>query len=296
VRGLLTYGSYRFLGALSGWLPPWAGYRLAGWLGWLLYLFSPRLRQTLASNLCHILEPGASKAQIDALVRRACVHIAKGHYDLFRIGRISRQELQSSVQIEGWEHLQQKLTEGRGVIIVSAHLGNVELVMQLLVARGVPTTAPVMHTKPERLFQYTRRLRQSHGLKLIPSDETMIGLFRALKRGEAIGLAADRDTTNSGRVITFFGEPTRLPDGPVRIALRTGAPIVPAFAMRQKDNGVQLWIEPSLELIRTGNLEADIRAGMEMVTRAMERYIGRYPEQWLVATSIWPAAQPCGNP
>jgi KDO2-lipid IV(A) lauroyltransferase len=116
----------------------------------------------------------------------------------------------------------------------------------------------------------------------------MIALFRALKRGEVVGLAADRDVADSGRVVEFFGTPTRLPDGPVRVALRTNALLVPAFALRLPDNSVAVTIEPVLDLPRSGDQEADIDAGMRMVVAVMERRIREHPEQWIVAQPIWP--------
>ncbi|MGC9335767.1 MAG: lysophospholipid acyltransferase family protein, partial [Anaerolineae bacterium] len=142
--------------------------------------------------------------------------------------------------------------------------------------------------KPERLFQYTLKLRQSHGVRLLPSDGPMIGLFRALKRGEIIALPCDRLTGDSARSVEFFGAPARLPDGAVRIALRTGAPLIPAFVLRLPDDSFLIAVEPPLDLGRTGDMEADVAAGMAKVVRAMERHIAQHPEQWLVAAPIWP--------
>jgi len=161
-------------------------------------------------------------------------------------------------------------------------------VAQLPLALGIQISGAVQHIQPEPLFRYLLKLRQSHGLRLIPNDEPLIGLFRALKRGEIIALPCDRDVADHGRMIEFFGSPTRLPDGPVRVALRTGAPVIPAFAERLPDDTFQVNVEPPLELQRTGDMEADIESGMKLIVAAMERHISRNPEQWLVAAPIWP--------
>jgi lauroyl/myristoyl acyltransferase len=152
----------------------------------------------------------------------------------------------------------------------------------------VPIMGPVQHVKPERLFQYTLKLRQIHGLRLIPSDGPMMELYRALRRGEIVGLPCDRAIADSSREVVFFGSPARLPDGPVRVALRTGAALVPAFALRLPDDTFRVRIEPVLELPQTGDQEADIALGMSMVAEIMERHISEHPEQWLVAAPIWP--------
>jgi KDO2-lipid IV(A) lauroyltransferase len=263
------------------------GYRIAEYAGYLLYEFSARDRRIVGDNIRHVLGPDASESEIQALVRQACVHIAKGHYDLFRVARLSAAEMETMLDVVGWQHLQRAMAGGQGVIVLSAHLGNVELVMQGTVIRGIPAVSPVQRIEPERLFQFTRAIRESHGLRLMPADGSMLGLFRALKQGEIVGLAGDRDVTESGRVMDFFGSPARLPDGPVRVALRTGAPLIPAFAHRRPDNTVEVQIEPPLQLPRTGDREADIQKGMEMVVAVMEKYIAQWPEQWLVAQRVW---------
>jgi KDO2-lipid IV(A) lauroyltransferase len=273
---------------VTGRLPSHIGYWLAKWVGRLLYLFSPRLKRVLTHNMRHVLGPDANESQVQAVVRQALVNIAKGHHDLFRLARLSSDELERMVRIEGKEYFEQARALGRGTIGISAHLGNVDFFMQATVVRGIPTVAPVLRTEPERLFRYTRRLRESHGLRLIPSDEPMIGLMRALKQGNIVGLACDRDVGGSSRVIDFFGKPTRLPAGPVRVALKTGSPLLPAFALRLPDNTFVVEMEPPLTLPKTGDTDADIDNGMRKVVAIMERYIARHPEQWLVAAPIWP--------
>lgn len=288
MRAFLTYAVYRFLGAVTGPLPSPAGYWLARRAGVLLYRFSPRLRAVYRHNIGHVLGPETDEEQLDAVVRQAFVNVAKGHHDLFRVNRLSIEEIKDRVQIEGMSILTEALARGQGVVIVTAHVGNVDIVGQVPLAYGIPITGAAMHAQPERLFQYTLKLRQSHGLRLLPSDGPMIGLIRALKRGEIIALPCDRLTGDSARAIEFFGSPARLPDGPVRIALRTGAPLVPAFVLRQPDDTFVIKVGPPLGLSRTGDMEADVAAGMEGVVRAMEGHIAQHPEQWLVAAPVWP--------
>jgi phosphatidylinositol dimannoside acyltransferase len=288
VRAFLTYALYRFLGAVTGPLPSPAGYWLARRVGALLYRFSPRLRAVFTHNIRHVLGPDADEERLEALVRQAFVNVAKGHHDLFRVNRLSIEQIRERVEIEGMSHLTEALRLGRGAVVVTAHVGNVDIVGQVPLAYGIPITGAAMHIEPERLFRYTLRLRQSHGLRLLPSNGPMLGLIRALKRGEIIALPCDRLTGDSARWVEFFGSPARLPDGPVRIALRTGAPLIPAFVLRRADNSFVIQVQPPLALKRTGDNEADVAGGMEGVVRAMEAHIARHPEQWLVAAPVWP--------
>jgi len=290
VRALFIYVSYRLLGGLVGPLPPRLGYPLARRAGTLLYHFSPRLRRALEDNMRHVLGPGAREEQVEALTREACANIAKGHYELFRVSRLTPEEIRSLVRIEGMENLQAASQPGKGVVVVSAHLGNVDIIAQAPLAYGIPIMGPVMHVQPERLFRYILRLRQSHGLRLIPNDGPLIEVVRALKRGDLVALPCDRVIADSTRVVELFGSPTRLPDGPVRLALRTGATLLPAFAQRLADDSFVIHVEPPLEIRNTGDREADIASGMEQVARSMERHISRSPGQWLIAAPLWPAA------
>ena len=100
-------------------------------------------------------------------------------------------------------------------------------------------------------------------------------------------LANERAVAESGRMVDFFGAPARLPDGPVRVALRTGAPLIPGFVRRCPDDTFRVQILPPLDLPRTGDKEADIAAGMKMVIDLMEQHIAQHPEQWLVAAPVW---------
>jgi lauroyl/myristoyl acyltransferase len=288
VRGYLIYVSYRLLAALVGRLPPRAGYWLAIKVSPLLYMFSPGLRRTVQSNMHHVLGPEASADWVEATTRKAFVNIAKGHYELFRVPRLSVNEIKGLADIQGMDYMYEALALGHGVIVVSAHFGNVDLVGQLPIAHGLRISGAVQHIQPERLFRYLLKLRTSHGLRLIPNDEPLVGLFRALKRGEMIALPCDRDIADHGSVIEFFGTPTRLPDGAIRVALRTGAPVIPAFVLRLPDNTFRVDIEPPLPLAHTGDTEADVEAGMRLVVETMERHISQHPEQWLVAAPIWP--------
>ena len=287
MRGFLTYASYRLIGAFAGHLPPWAGYRIAFPAALLLYLFSPRLRRILTSNFSHVLGPEADEAQVRALVRQASVNICKSHYDLFRVSRLSVDEIHELTRVEGLDNLEHAMARGKGVILVTAHMGNIDVLGQLPMGYGLTLTAPVQHIQPERLFQYTLRLRTSHGMRLYPADGPLMELFRALKRGEIIGLPADRGIADSSREVPFFGSPAQLPDGPVRVAMRTGAALVPVFGLRLPDDSFLVQVEPALELPHTGDVEADVAAGMKMVVEALERHISQHPEQWLVAAPVW---------
>jgi lauroyl/myristoyl acyltransferase len=290
LRDYLVYSLYRLAGILARFMPPRLAYWIAEWGGGFAYRLSPRLRHTAADNMRHVLGPDAPEAQVQAHVRGICTNMLKNYFDLLRADRLDADEIKKVAQIEGAEHLQETLARGRGVIMVSAHLGNLDLVMHIPSVYGIPVTGVVEHIKPERLYRYFLEQRTSHGLHLIPSDGPMIGLIRALKRGNIVGLACDRALTDNGYRVRFFGAPALLPDGAVRLALRTGTPLLGGFTVRLPDNTFHITIEPVLDPAHKSESEADVTAGMEQMAAIMERHISRHPEQWTLSVPVWPQA------
>lgn len=297
MRAFLVYGLYRVTAALARLIPSGVADRCAGAAGGLLFLLSPKLRRALMHNMRHVLGPAAPEAQVRAHARRICGHLIRNYYDQFRVDRLSADEINSRGRVEGWEHLHQAVAQGRGVITIAPHLGNVDFVLQIPAVHGLPMTAVAEHIQPERLYRYVLRQRTSHGLKLIPSDGPMLSLFRALKRGEMIGLACDRVVSHNenGRVTDLFGAPALLPAGPVQLALRTGALLLPVHALRLPDHRFLVRIDPAIELSRRGDDEADLAAGMERLASVLEGWIGPHPDQWLVTVPVWARNVPGGE-
>jgi KDO2-lipid IV(A) lauroyltransferase len=127
----------------------------------------------------------------------------------------------------------------------------------------------------------------SHGLKLIPIDSSLLELVRTLKKGGVAGLAGDRDITQTGQKVNFFGHPAQLPDGHVRLALKTGAPLVVGFSRRNPDHTYQAYFLPAFAPPPEATEEAQLAAGMSFVVAEMEKAIAQNPEQWTVTISIW---------
>jgi KDO2-lipid IV(A) lauroyltransferase len=130
-------------------------------------------------------------------------------------------------------------------------------------------------------------LRMSKGLKLVPIDGPLLDLIRSLKKGEVIGIAGDRDITATGRIVDFFGYPARLPDGHLRLALKTGAPLVAGFSRRNPDHTYHAYFLPAFSLPTEGSETARLEAGMQFIVSEMEKAIRRNPEQWTVTVSNW---------
>jgi KDO2-lipid IV(A) lauroyltransferase len=107
-----------------------------------------------------------------------------------------------------------------------------------------------------------------------------------------IGLACDRVVTDNARETLFFGSPARLPSGPVEMARRTGAPLLPACALRLPDESFRVQIEAPIEVEASADPQADLAAGMQRLVAVMEGWIAAHPEQWLISVPVWQQAAP----
>lgn len=283
----LTYMLYRLGGVLVPRTPPRLGYTLCHWLGGIIYQFHKPSRTTVQLNLRRILGPQASQVEINRRARTTFSYILYNYFDLFRLPALDRQTVEQLVTVSGWEHVEAALAEGRGLVMISAHLGNIEVILYALLLRGLAITIPVERLEPPELFEYICALRMSHGLKLIPVDGSLLDLVRTLKKGGVAGLAGDRDITGTGQVVNFFGYPAHLPDGHVRLALKTGAPVVVGFSRRNSDHTHEAYFLPAFKPPPGKPEEEQVAAGMRFVISEMEKAISHNPEQWSVTVPIW---------
>jgi lauroyl/myristoyl acyltransferase len=126
---------------------------------------------------------------------------------------------------------------------------------------------------------------------LLPTTPSSLReLLTALRRNEVVGLVADRDVTGTGPLIKFFDAPTRFADGPAALSMRTGAPILPAVAIRRADGGFDGWIESPLSRPNSGDTRRDVLSLTRAVALRLEYHIANHPEQWTVFQARWPAA------
>jgi KDO2-lipid IV(A) lauroyltransferase len=197
------------------------------------------------------------------------------------------------VPVEGWKHLDAALSAGSGAIMVGVHLSSVALAAQVIAARGYPVTSVAERVEPPELEELLRRLRSAGGVRILPLGPELTREFVAcLRRNEVVGLVMDRDIAGTGVAAQFFDAPANLPSGAALLALRTGAPILPAFAVRTAENRFAGHIDPPIEVERISDLRESIRLTTRRIAERFEQHIGRNPEQWTVFQPVWPSAGP----
>ncbi len=284
------YYVYRVLSAVAPRIPPARGRRLAGWLGGLVYARAGKALDGLRDNIQHALGIASPPEALDLAARRAYRILCQNYYDLFYLSSLSAERLQEAVEVDDWHVVEEASRLGRGVVLCSGHLGHPEAALQIAAAQGLPVLAPAEHLRPERLYQYACELRSRHGMRLVPSDGPLLELFRTLRRGEAVGLAIDRDTTGSGIEVPLCGKLAHLPDGYAQIAAKTGAVLVGGFCYWLPGGRVRTEMGP-IFVPQTGraNRRAVYEAALDFGVRVLANAITAHPDQWVLTTPIWTA-------
>jgi phosphatidylinositol dimannoside acyltransferase len=253
------------------------------------YLSAPAAREAVHDNLRQILGRPPTRTEVVHVFQ----HGALNYWDTFAIPHFNHAQVLDLVDLYGIEHIDAARAAGRGVICATAHLGSVAFVGQVLPALGYPMVGLLEPLEPPELYEFFARQRQGLGSRLLPAGTSALReLLLALRRNEVLGLVADRDITGTGPLVPFLGAPTRFPDGPAALSVRTGAPILIAVAVRLPGGRFEGRFEPLPPVERTGDAK---RAALELTRAIAERlgyYVANHPEQWTVFQRRWPEAQP----
>lgn len=278
----------RLAGAICPRLPTPLGYWLADRIGDVAYWRGGQAVEAVRDNVRHILGQHAGQTQIEQTVRRAFGNRVKSYYDLFRLAHAAKRQVLALLDVTGVDHIQSARALGRGLIMASAHYGNVELLLHATpAALNMPMLAVAEHLKPESVYQYMVALRTRHGLRMIPADGPLRQVYRTIRQGGAALLPLDRDTTASGVWVELFDAPAYLPDGYARLAARTRAPLVVGLGERTPDNRLRLDLPPPYIPAESDDRETVYRQALAYGVDLLRRAIAAHPDQWLLTTPIW---------
>lgn len=273
-----------------GRLPLGVGYTAAEVVGRLGYRLFPGSRRNVINNLRHVMGKDTPEKKVRAAASMIFINIAKYYVDLVRMPHMDLDDFyRRRLRYFGLdEYLLPAVAAGKGVIVLGAHLGNPELAIQGTLPRGVKVFALTEPLQPPRLHRLVDSLRSSKGHTFAPVG--FAGVKRAiqtLREGGVIALMGDRDIEGPKAILPFFGEETMMPTGPIEMALRTGATVIPCYCLRTKQGGIDAYLEQPLELERTGDMERDVLTNTQRFLALTERHLRQHPDQWVVLESIW---------
>lgn len=289
MRELLGYLAYRAGTAAVGWLParlvaPLG--RAAGRLAWLWA--GPRKRMALR-HMRRVLGPDP---QLEAAAREVFANYGRYWAEVFWVRPRRVEELMARMEVEGLEHVRRAKREGRGMVLALPHLGNWEVAGPIAVEEGLELMAVAEALPNRRVTSWFVELRRMLGIEVVLAgggSDTMRALLGCLERGGAVALVSDRDVTGGGVPVAFFGEATTLPAGPVVLAHRSGAVVLPVAVYFRPGVGHRAVVRPPLALPGHGDREDRVAGGMQRVAESLEELIRAEPTQWHLVQPNWPS-------
>src|SRR5579872_1160390 len=273
---------------VMGALPRRAARGVGAALGALAWHLVPRLRRTGLRNL-ELAYPEKSEAErrrvLGAMYRSLGWQLA----EFCQMPRYTPENTRQLMRYDGLEHYLAAREKGSGVLIVTAHLGAWELSSFWHSLMGYPMTMVIRRLDNQRIDRMVNTIRCLHGNRVVHKDDFARALLAAMKRGDTVGILMDTNMTPpQGVFVPFFGVLACTASGPARVALRTGAAVLPGFMVWEPtEEKYVLRFGPEIELTRSGDDERDLVENTARFTAAIEAMVRRYPEQWLWVHRRW---------
>jgi KDO2-lipid IV(A) lauroyltransferase len=235
-------------------------------------------------NLRRVFGGERPPAEIRRLGRRSFQHVGMNLVEACRYFLRPTHVMLSRVRVEGLQHFQTAAAHGRGVLVLTAHFGNWELLAAAHVLTGVPLSIVMRPLDHPLLEDLAARFRRRSGAELIVKRQAVREVLTALRRQRMVGILLDQNATRAeGVFVPFFGSPASTSKGLALLALRTGAPVVPIFLRREPDGRHCMDVSAALP----PPVDGEITTYTTMFNRAIEAAIRRAPEQWLWMHDRW---------
>jgi lauroyl/myristoyl acyltransferase len=267
---------------------------LAQWLapriGHFCYRRRKTAREALRANLQ--LVTGATDAALDELCAANVTNFSRMLADYFLCAATAGQC--AGTLLDSWsgiEHLEAARARGKGVILVTAHLGSWELGGMLLAQHGLPLTVITLEEPTNELTRWRDAYRRRLGIQTVAvgpgHDFSFVEMMHALKRNEVVAMLVDRPYTGTGTPVTLFGQQTEFSSAPALLWEHTDAAVVPAFVLQRESGRYVSFASPMLEFERYGDARTGLVPNTQRVANHFESIIRQYPEQWFNYVPIW---------
>ncbi len=268
-----------FINLLPEGVALWIGRRF----GNVMYLLDFEHRRVALENLRIAFGEEKTEAERRRIARNNFENIGMMAIEFFRIPKMDLETYRKKVTVEGLDQALKVLDEGRGALLLLGHFGNWELMalMSKVINRPILAIAKLIKNNPW-LEQWIIQSREKIGLEIIPPKNATLRAIEALSRNQIVAILFDqRGKRSKGIWADFFGRKVPTTPGLATMALRSGAPVIPVFMIREGFKRHRLIIREPLRLIHTGNLKRDVEANTQLFNQVLESIIRQYPDQWL---------------
>ncbi len=288
MRHKLEYGLLWAVVRSLGLLPRWLSRVVAIGFALVVYRGYGRLRKVGMRNL-EMAYPGIPAKERRRILRGVFVSLGRQLAEFCLFPSYTRENVGKVVIYDGFENFERARVRGKGVLFLTGHLGGWELSSFFHSLQEHPLQIVMRGLDNPYVDRLVQSYRTMHGNTVVDKDNFVRGLLGAMKKGETVGILMDTNMTPpQGVFVDFFGIPACTASGLARIAMRTDAAVVPGFCVWDSVlKRYRLRFDPFMELLRTGDEEADILANTALFTEKIEEFVRKYPEQWLWVHRRW---------
>jgi KDO2-lipid IV(A) lauroyltransferase len=295
MREEIEYGLVRAVAGCLGRVPRGVARVFAGWIAFAVYWSFGRLRRVGKRNLELALPELPAKSR-KRILRHVYGHLGWQLVEFCRMTRYTPENTREWLRTEGLENFLEAQERGKGVLILTGHLGAWELSSFYHSMMGFPMGMLIRHLDNRRLDAYVNAIRCKHGNFVLSKDEFGRGLLTAMREGGTVGILMDTNMTPpAGEFVEFFGMDACTGTGLAHVARKTGAAVLPGFMVWEwEERKYVLRFGAEVEIPRTDDAAADILEGTQRCTAVLEEWIRRYPDQWLWIHRRW-KTRPAGE-
>ncbi|HEX6939037.1 MAG TPA: lysophospholipid acyltransferase family protein [Longimicrobiales bacterium] len=290
LRHRIEYVLFRTAAAAAAIAGDAAAGRLMAAAGRLAYAPLGIRRRAVEAHLRRAF-PERDDAWIRDTAAAAYAHLGREGAAMIRLASLDREHILARTEVEGLEAFRAALEPGRGIVLVTGHLGNWEIGGAALAARGIPIDGVAQRQSNPLFDRAIVAARERLGMRVIERSRAVREGLRALRAGRVVALVADQDARRAGVFVPFFGHPASTHRGPATLALRTGAPLFLGTALRSPHGGYRVRLEP-VEVDRHGDPDDVVRRLTAAFTARLEAAIRAAPDQYLWHHRRWKTRPP----
>jgi Kdo2-lipid IVA lauroyltransferase/acyltransferase len=297
MRESLEYWLVLAVGRALGWMPRGVARLFAGGLAWAVYHGLGRLRRVGERNL-ELALPELPTSERDEILRGVYRHLGWQLVEFCRMPRYTASNTQEQIRTEGLEHYLAAQARGKGVLVLTGHLGAWELSSFYHSLMGYPMGLVIRRLDNRKLDDFVNGIRCLHGNRVLHKDDFARGLLTAMRAGGTVGILMDTNMTPpQGEFVRFFGLQACTALGLARVALKTGAAVLPGFMLWEPaEQKYVLHFGLELCITQSDDPQAAVLALTQQCNDVLESWIRRYPDQWLWIHRRWKTRPPGESP
>ena len=261
--------------------------RIAHFFGKILFNVDRKHRKIALDNLTYAFGHEKQFQEIEEIARQVFINLVKIVFEIAWSLHLKESQFTEHFKIDGYHNIKNAYQKGRGVLALTAHFGNWELLTIIASMIKFPINIVVRPLDFKPLDHFIFNLRTRYGGKIIPKERSIHAIIKSLNRGEMVALLMDQNVDwYEGVFVDFMGHRACTSKGLALFALKTEAPVVPVFMIREK-SGLRAEFGPEIVTVKTGDRQKDIETNTQEYNRVIENFVRRYPGQWFWIHQRW---------